>query len=63
MTKSKANIAQMASNLAHGCTMAWQWIFTLGVTKVVEKKMVILQFVVNRAFFLQRRYQKYIAKH
>ena len=23
MTISKANIAQMASNLAHGCTMAW----------------------------------------
>ena len=26
--------------------MAWQWIFTLGVTKVVEKKMMILQFVI-----------------
>ena len=25
--------------------------FTLGVTKLVEKKMVILQFVVNRGFF------------
>ena len=24
--------------------------FTLGVTKLVEKKMVILQFVVNRGF-------------
>ena len=24
--------------------------FTLGVTKVVEEKMVILQFVVNRGF-------------
>ena len=51
MTISKANIAQMASNLAHGCILAWQWIFTLDVTKVVEEKMVILQFVVNRAFF------------
>ena len=31
--------------------MAWQCIFTLGVTNVVEKKMVISQFVVDRAFF------------
>ena len=38
MTISKANIVQMTSNFAHGCTMAWQWIFTLGVTEVVEKK-------------------------
>ena len=51
MTKSKANITQIISNLAHGCTMAWQWILTLGVTKVVKEKMVILQFVMNRAFF------------
>ena len=39
---------------------------TLGVTKVVEEKTMILQFVVDRAFFWQRRYQKfqkYIAKH
>ena len=62
MTISKANIVQMASNLEHGCILAWQGIFTLGVTKVVEEKMLILQFVVNRAFFLQRRYQKKIAK-
>ena len=62
ITISKANIAQMASNLAHGCILAWQWIFTLGVTRVVEKKMVILQFVMNRGSFLQRRCQRYIAK-
>ena len=31
--------------------MAWIWIFTSRVTKVVEEKMVILQFVVDRAFF------------
>ena len=52
MTISKVNIAQMASNLAHGCILAWQWIFTLGATRVVEEKMVILQFVVNRGSFL-----------
>ena len=50
MTISKANIVQMASNLAHGCILAWQWMFTLGVTKVVEEEMVILQFVVNMGF-------------
>ena len=58
MTISKANIVQMTSNLAHGCTMAWKLIFTLGVTKVVEEKMLILQFVVNRAFFFAKEVPK-----